>query len=592
MTQNPTVYRINRRHRLLRSLKDNTAIIKYILASNPLKKQSVTEILDRLTTYETEQHKYSLFVDNGHEAESDWKDFLPEDLTIDRDFSQQLLSLVLFVETSIDLLVIVGGSAFRIILPYIDESYGLNTYSRIMTRDQDELISIRSRGITGNRVGMNEQFRKDFRIMDFIRFGKFPVEIQLRLSRTTTDTHFSYLKTKANERVQITVSKGFKVKKAIDFDALDDLVSELNYIQELAPSDYLSSYEEVTDSGFIRDQLYPLLIQQLYNDIPYINRTVDEYQPHFEFDFCDPNNIEKFYEADYYILKAKTDDGGHKQFGRAEHKDEIYLKVMRHALTQVGENDKFSLMVFLQGVRVTCYHNNKKSVGSAFLYHFNAEFHLDQTPYFLIDTKWFKLRATFVNELQTDALHIFRANKTPKTILDLPWDKKILATERDYNLSYQGRAGYIVMDTFTPDGIELCDLIHYDKDNIYLIHVKYGFGGQIRELTNQIILSARRLKFDLASKEKKWLEEAHALAERAGHVQGLSFEDFKSLFVTKKVNYVLAFCSHLKDDFLVEDQIERFKSNIARFSLIECSSDMRQSYFELYVAQISRNSPG
>lgn len=590
MTQNPTVYRVNRKHRLLKHLKNNEAIIKHILFSNPLTKKKPDEIINRLSTHSSQRHKYFLYLDNVYELESDWKEFLPNDLTVNHDFSQQLMSLVLFVETSLDLLVIVGGNAFRIVLPYIDEAFGLNTYSRIMTRDQDELISIRSRGITGNRVGMNEQFRRDFRIMDFIRFGKFPVEIQLKLCRTTTDTYFAYLKSKTNERIHITVSKGFKVKKAMDFNALDKLVTELDYMQGLVPSDYLSSYEEITDRGFIQDQLYPLLIQQIYDDIPRINRTTDEFQSRFEFDFCDPNNIQKFYEADYYLLKEKTEEGGHRQFGRVENKDDIYEHVMRYALVQVGENDKFSLMVFLQGVRVICYHNNRKTVGSAFLFYFSAEFNLDGTPYFLMDTKWFKLRAAFVQELQTDALHILRSNKTPRVILDIPWDKKIIATEKEYNLSYLNRANYLVMDTFTPDGIELCDLIHYDDDNIYLIHVKYGFGGQIRELTNQIILSATRLKHDLSSSDKKWLEDAYQLASNAGHLKGLSSDGFKRLFTTRKINYVLAFCSHLKDDFAIEQQIERFKSNIARFSLIQCSSDMRQSYFELYVRQIMRES--
>lgn len=590
MTQNPTIYRINRRHRLLKHFSNTLALIRYILVSSPITRIDPAEIDKRITSYDSEKHRYYLFIDNSDEVISDWQKFLPNNLTLNRDFTQKLLSLILFVETDRDLLVVIGGNAFRIVLPFIDESYGLTTYSRIMLRDQDELVSIRSRGITGNRVGMNEQFRRNFRIMDFIRFGKFPVEIHLKLSKTNTNTYFKFLKSKQSERIHVTVNKGFKVKKAIDFNALDSLITELGYIQELAPSDYLSSYEEVTDKGFIKDQLYPLLIQQLYDDIPRINRAVDEFQPGFEFDFCDPNNIEKFYEADYYYLKEKTKEGGHRQFGRVDNKDEIYEQVMKHALTTVGENDKFQLMVYLQGVRVNGYHNEVKTVGSAFLFHFNAEFHLDGTPYFYIDTKWFKLRDAFIKELMTDALHIFRANKPPKVILDLPWDKTIFSTEGEYNLSYKNREGYLVMDTFTPDGIELCDIIYYDEDNIYLIHVKYGFGGQIRELTNQILLSARRLKEDLGTNEKKWLGKVYKLASSTGNIRGLSPEEFKKLFLTRKISYILAFTSHLKEDLVVEENIERFKSNIARFSLIQCSSDMRQNYFELYVSQIRKNN--
>ena len=56
------------------------------------------------------------------------------------------------------------------------------------------------------------------------------------------------------------------------------------------------------------------------------------------------------------------------------------------------------------------------------------------------------------------------------------------------------------------DGLELCDIMYYDDNNLYLIHVKYGFQSKIRELTNQITISARRLRETLGTKDKLILE--------------------------------------------------------------------------------------
>lgn len=54
-----------------------------------------------------------------------------------------------------------------------------------------------------------------------------------------------------------------------------------------------------------------------------------------------------------------------------------------------------------------------------------------------------------------------------------------------------------LLDTITIDSIELADIIHIQKDIIYLCHIKYGFSTEMRELYSQIISSARRLKNDL-----------------------------------------------------------------------------------------------
>ncbi|MBC8883142.1 hypothetical protein H9X57_06255 [Flavobacterium piscinae] len=69
----------------------------------------------------------------------------------------------------------------------------------------------------------------------------------------------------------------------------------------------------------------------------------------------------------------------------------------------------------------------------------------------------------------------------------------------------------------------------------------------------------------------------------------MSLEEFKMLF-NKKITYVLAFTSHLTKDLLVEENIDKFDSNIARFSLIQCSSDMRANYYDLLTYQIRRQN--
>jgi len=384
------------------------------------------------------------------------------------------------------------------------------------------------------------------------------------------------------------VGKGFKIKKEVNFEKLHKIIIELGIISELAASDYLSPYKEIINQKFIEDFLKPELIARLYNDIAGLYKRNNPTLQKFEYDFCNPNNIEKFYEADTYSLKEKTSKGGYTTFNTVENRAELYDTVLKRAVEKHGDSDKFNFMVFLQGVKITCIKNNKASVSSSFLYHISTEFTVQNKPVFLVDTKWYHLQTSFINDLKINSSQILSAYKAPLSILNIPWNKSVIAREGDYNLLYDRVPHYIVVDTIIVEGIELCDIIYYDESTIYLIHVKYGFSSQIRELNNQIIIAAKRLKDALGSEDQSILNKIYdRILEKGRSINLLSKQGFLDLF-KRKITFVMAFTSHLNDDVLVEENIDRFDSNIARFSLIQCSNDMRSNYYDLLFCQIRR----
>ena len=107
----------------------------------------------------------------------------------------------------------------------------------------------------------------------------------------------------------------------------------------------------------------------------------------------------------------------------------------------------------------------------------------------------------------------------------------------------------------------------------------------MRELTNQITISARKLRETLSSKDKTILTKIYnSLISKGSNIDNLTLTAFKELF-NKKITYVLAFTSHLKEDLTV---IDKFNSNIARYSLIQCSGEMRAYYYDMQTFQIMR----
>ena len=142
---------------------------------------------------------------------------------------------------------------------------------------------------------------------------------------------------------------------------------------------------------------------------------------------------------------------------------------------EVCGNNENAILFYLRGVRVLCYRGTKVITSSAFLFHLNAEFYYNHTPIFLIDTKWYRLKDAFVKSLEFQTATIFKTTKLATGILDYSWSRKTksshLIDEGDYNMQYDGRTGYFVLDAITPEGVELCDIVFFTDNELYLIHV-------------------------------------------------------------------------------------------------------------------------
>jgi len=586
----PNIYQVDKNHYQLRALENTTDILKFII-TKARKQREFSEPFDpeRISSFQKDEFTYYLYLVNTNELESDWSKFLPAELRATNNFIQQKISLILLVETEFELYAVVGGSAFRMIIPFIDHSFGLNAYDRIIEPDKDELTSIRTRGITGQRIGMNEQFRNEYRIANFTRFGKLPKEIHVKLCRETTDTYFSQLKAKANDRLQITVGAGFKVGKQVDFEDMHYLIQDMALIATQSPKDYLSSYKEINDDKDIYE-FKKLLIHKLYNNLAYLYHNSRLPSDRFDFDFCHPKHIDKFYEAETYELKVKTEDGGYRVFATLDDREAIFKCVMDHVVATVGENSEYNFGAYLWTIIVASLKGDKTTASSGFLFYFSAEFTYNNEPVFLIDTKWFYLKEQFITDMIVNSQHIFRTYRAKPGILKFPWDKDVLAKEGLYNMLYDAEANYIVCDTIIVDGVELCDILCYDSKNLYLIHVKAGFNSKIRELSNQVLISARRLKEAVNGKNSTYIERFYERLVSSGrNYDNLNLEKFKKLF-KKQISYVMAISSTLNEDLVIEDHMHKYDSNIARFSMIQCSNEMYASYYPLLTYQIPRVS--
>lgn len=303
MKINPKIYKINKSDRRLKDFANSEEICKAIVKISRLKFEPNFEIKESDYRIENDAENnlwYFLYLYKSQEVESEWNNFFPTNFTQNADFNQQKISLIFFIEYKNQLYCIIGGSSFRYIQPYIEEDFGINIYSRILDPENDELLSIRTRNITGKIASISNHYKNNFKLIDHIKFGTVPTEISVKLKKDVNDFFSSIKKDKGN--LQIHVSNSIKFRKVVEFEDLIEIVKELKFIEELDKKDYLSTYEKITDDKLIENTFKEKLVTTIFNDIDNTIKSKINPVNKFHFEFCHPSNLENFYEADHFEL--------------------------------------------------------------------------------------------------------------------------------------------------------------------------------------------------------------------------------------------------------------------------------------------------
>ena len=241
--------------------------------------------------------------------------------------------------------------------------------------------------------------------------------------------------------------------------------------------------------------------------------------------------------------------------------------------------------MFISGVRVKGYKNDEVLTHAMFTHHITCEFLFQGRPVFQIDSRWYKVKGDFISSINEICESMINSNYLTEQVTILPWNSSI-SDEGDYNLTYETQDGYYVFDKMLGNNIELCDILYENESTVYLIHVKKGFDAKIRDLSNQISISANRLWSDVKSGSYEFITQVvQSYNNKRDTSNHIDLNSFKTKF-RKEIVYVLAFNSQLANNIVVRDNISRIRSNIGKFSLIQCVRDMQSYNFPLKIVEI------
>ncbi len=493
-------------------------------------------------------------------------------------------SFVCFVGLNSEIYVVTGGFAGQTVARFMIPDFGLQILVRLFDKDSKVVKNIQDRGLTGNILGQTKFYRGDQRFSDENEFGKIFKQVQAELNKELLTNSFGFNKAELKRDSSVCMAKeSFQISKAVSFDSMLRLVERLDVIYKRKAKFSLNKVEHLSS----RKTSNKILIEELNNwviDDLYAKCKKGETP---DVDFCH-KDFDKYLNAD--SLEIIIDKGDpievprHSTFG-----DIIAL------LKNSGDYEDEDSTLFKQSVlvrKLISYDSEGHILTTGtILSHVQGEFTYKEKTYFLIDKEWYLIRPTFISDLDTECLQLLKFDWNTD-ILPKPFGAK--TKEGAYNQKYINEPNFYVFDTITPAGIESCDLLKDGGNDIFLIHVKKGFNNSIRELSSQINIAAKRIQADLRTGYEYITEvQAKAMRSRVGNIGKQVFpkNGIASLFKSKspsQIIFCLAFLDTATKKRNLKDEIGKFDSNIAKFSILELKGQLNKMGFGFRIIQLER----
>ena len=524
---------------------------------------------------------YYTYVYNEEQKESHWADFLPSQISQNQSFTVQQLSLVMFAEVGDYLFAFVGGTGIWVISRYTNYRFGLEFYEYLADLQNDTINFITTRGISGKLSQNSETFREGQNLGDTLNFTNIPTKINLLLREDLINTVFDFIEFNT-DKIYLEVASYFCIKARVTFHQIHQILKKIVVVVETGIFTPLTSFVLVKDryltDTVYRFELYFRLRQDMFDRLTPTSATNP---PKFDIDFVHPSKLQEFYECDRYEIFPR---GAQTPIYSGNDRSRLYLEGLKYLYTNFNP---LNFDYLLSGIRVYGFKGAVQKTHAMFAQHITCELSINASPVFLIDSNYYKVENDFVQSINRIGQDMLAKNYLRDNILTIPWAANV--TEGVYNNIYQHNDNFKIFDKVLSQNIELCDLFFEDQNSIYFIHVKKGFDAKIRDLSNQILISATRFWNDKNSGTFEFLNGI--IDNYNNEVQNaqrlIIAADFINSINTKEIFFVMAFKSTLPNNLDIRQNLLSLRSNIAKYSLIQCVRDMNTNMFPVRLFDIA-----
>ena len=524
-----------------------------------------------------------------------WKDYFLSIAKSDQEILQRNISsseefvLLLLNEKNENLYAVTGGLGYVAIQENIDDEFGMDIFSRIIKKEDKILKATKEKSVVGSIIGTTKYFRNDFNLFETDSFGKIYQEMKARLNKKILIEKLGFTEDDIKKEAGCIVKSSFKINKNITFKQLLKMINGLESILENEQPISINKVKKLTKRN-------STLILELYDTL--LNQLWDRYEVQddsYSFDLCH-KDFEKYLTASEYIVKKGS---SYKNFFNDHTFDELLdiddiFRELKKSNKNPGSKNNF--IELIESLKIFSFDEEGKELTKDWVIaHLLGDVTYNEKKYFYIDKAWYLIEDEFLSELNSSCKSFIVNNMD--TGLDKKWDYPD-EDENRYNQKYIGDKNTIVLDKITPDNIEPCDILKWDDNNLYLYHVKAGFGNTMRDLCSQIVISANRIIQDINS-SKEYINKIYTTLQSkidgkpyfnlvGRQTEQYSREDFLGLF-GKPLVFILAVLDTASAKVRNISDIEKFNSNIAKFSLRDLIKEMKGLDINFKITQINKS---
>ena len=486
-------------------------------------------------------------------------------------------SFLAFIYNDDNIYVLTGGYSFHRIEPYMDLLFGIKILSGLIDKNSKSIIAVSDRTVNKAVMAATRLFRTDFSIKEDEDFGKVYNEIIAKLDSNVLEDKLG-LKKEDLKKTHCVAKNYFKISKKLDLSTLYILVDKFNNII----NDEFVDLNQVNVLN-IRNKSDKILIQELEENL--LKRLHLKFMGNteFSFDICD-KDYHNFILSGDYVYKCNSHE---------IEIQEVNCEESTKCLKQLAESKGIALEVenefnkFIKATNLISFIDGEENTNSKFIKCISCEIEHNGNKYFYVEGTWFKITEGYIKDLnkqlETNMVDIIKNDVLQKSWIKQ--DNKYI-TEDNYINNYIDDGKTIIAHKKLINRIEFSDLINFEEDGtIYLVHIKRGFDGASRDLAYQMELSKKILEDMRYSGEYKLLED---LYEDLTDVQKSKMNklSFIKAFKENKVVYVFAFNNENQNEFLIENGVDKFESNIAKGVLLELIKSFRRDAIAFKVCQI------
>lgn len=504
-------------------------------------------------------------------AKPKWLEFLEEYV----EKSEEVLnseniyhSIVIFIYNSNSLYGISKGQGNFLINNYIEPEFGIDILSRIIDPQSNNINSLSDISLIGNILSEEKFYRRDHNLLLEDTFGKVYKNLKAKL--TKDDLKWFELNDEIFREISCDGASFFALKTVLTFEQLVTLIKNFQIIQKNKKSVLPKTVEQIIHSD-IRNQLNNFLIDTLESLIR------DKNFEQLNLEIIHPTEFENFLKADNFKLRySKTKE-------IYDVKDIAFLSILEEF-----ETESKNLKDVISKIKIQSFDENglESCKEELLLKCFTGEINYNNSPYFILEGRWYKLKQEFSTALDEKIKWLlesyFKENLIEK------WNKQKHPLEGEYNEYIGNKSNFISLDKVTKpfNYIEIFDLIEIidTEEKLRIFHVKEGFDQNMRDLTYQAEISAKYI-FEDRKQQSRNLAKRIYNEFKENDKRKINEEKFIKYFYNSNLEICLAIKTGPSKK-LSSKSPEIFNSSIAKYSLFEASKEIMSKEIGLLITEI------